>query len=154
MKKYILSILFLASLFVSAQSTSPRFSTSSLGDNTGRVLTYAVITTTDVTASAIDTIAFTPNAWETEFKPSANLADSVVYKVLTSRSYLGDKLLFYIKKGTGAGAVKFFNQASTGAKFITSTATANVAIAANKTAIIAFVFNGTVWVEQSRMVQP
>jgi hypothetical protein len=150
--KNILSILFVAcTLFVSAQSTSPRFGTSSGRDATGRVLTYAVITTTDLAQAALDTITFSPNAFETIFRPSASIQDSVCYKFSsTTQTYsLGDICTFIVSKGTGAGKIKFG-----GSVVIYSTASAAVTLAANKSAIIRFRFNGTKWIEESRMVQP
>lgn len=55
--KKLFSILFLLAFTfsVSAQITAPRFGTTKSQDNTGRVLTYAVVTTTDVTAATLDT---------------------------------------------------------------------------------------------------
>lgn len=150
--KKILSILFVAAtLFVGAQSTSPRYGTTNSKDNTGRVLTYAVITTTDATSATLDTITFNPNAFATIFRPSANIADSVCYKFSsTSQTYsLGDICTFMVSKGTGAGKIKFG-----GSVVILSTASAAIALAANKSCIIRFRFNGTKWIEETRMVQP
>lgn len=162
MKKYLLSLLaVLAISFVSSQvttaTTSPRWGAGSpKEDNTGRVLTYAVISTTDVTSATLDTITIAPNAWETLVcmktgTAITNLADSVCYKFSSKNTTyrLGDQTTFMISKGTGAGKIKFG-----GSQFILSTASAAVALAANKSLIMWFRFNGTKWIETARVVQP
>lgn len=149
MKKYI-SLFLLSTLFVSAQTTT-RFSSSSLGDNTGRVLTYAIITATDAVSSTLDTITIKPNAWETLVRPSANINDSVCYKFSSTPGtyYVGDICTFMVSKGTGAGKIKFG-----GSQYTLSTASNAVALAANKSLIMRFRWNGQKWFEESRVVQP
>lgn len=152
MKKLILSLFLFACILVSAQQTTTRFSASPLGDNTGRVLTYAVITATDVTAATIDTMYFQPNAWETIWRPSANLADSCVIKFssTTTNYRVGDGFTVYLNKGTGAGRVRFG-----GSQYISSTVNSTgIAIAANKSAVIRLMWNGTKWFEVYHTVQP
>lgn len=157
MKKYILSLF--ATLFIGlgiAQTTAPRFSTVPGDDNTGRVLTNAVITTTDLAQATLDTIYIKPNAWSTLVcmktgTAMTNLSDSVCYKFQSSTSTykLGDITTFMISKGTGAGKIKFG-----GSVFILSTASAAVALAANKSLIMRFRWNGSKWIEEARVVQP
>jgi hypothetical protein len=151
MKNLFLSIAIFAGLTLGAQSTTPRYGTSVGKDNTGRVLTYAYIKTADATAAALDTITFNPNAFTTIFTPSVAIADSVCYKFSsTAQTYsLGDVCIFMVSKGAGAGKIKFG-----GSVVILSTASAAVALAASKSAIIRFRFNGSKWIEESRMVQP
>lgn len=160
MKKFIFGLIaILAISFASAQSTSttsPRFSTESRGDNTGRVLTYAVISTTDLAQATLDTLTIRPTAYQTLVcmkvgTAMQNLSDSVCYKFSSANTNyrLGDQVTFMISKGTGAGKIKFG-----GSQYILSTASAAVAIAANKTLIMRFVWNGSKWVEASRMIQP
>lgn len=139
-----------------SQTTAPRFGTDKYGDNTGRAYTYAIITTTDVTSATLDTITIQPKASETLIcmktgTAMTNLTDSVCYKFNSTTTYykLGDKARFMISKGTGAGKVKFG-----GSVYILSTASAAVAVAANKTLIMDFVWNGSKWVETARMIQP
>lgn len=155
MKNLVLLFLLAFTFTVSAQ-TSPRFGTTKNTDNTGRGLTYAVVTTTDVTAATIDTIVLSPNAYETLVcmktgTVMTNLSDSVVYKFssTTGNYRLGDKVTIMLSKGTGAGNVKFG-----GSKYILSTAVNYVALAANKSVIMVFVWNGTKWIERSKVVQP
>lgn len=157
MKKLFALLFLVAFTFtVSAQITAPRFGTTKNSDNTGRGLTYAVITTTDVTSATLDTILLAPNAFETLVcmktgTVMTNLTDSVCYKFssTTGNYKLGDKCTFIISKGTGAGKIKFG-----GSQYILSTASAAVALAANKSLIMTFVFNGTKWIERDRVVQP
>jgi hypothetical protein len=152
--KKILSILLVFALTscAVAQITTPRFGTTKNQDNTGRILTHAIITTTDVTSATIDTLLFTPNAWETIYRPSANLADSAVYKFssTTTNYRVGDQFTIFVSKGTGAGRIRF-----AGSKVITSTAlSTGVALAANKSLCMRFRWNGSKWIEESRVVEP
>ncbi len=160
MKKLLFILIsFLAINLASAQSTAtttPRFGTATKDDNTGRVLTYAVISTTDLAQATLDTLTIQPNAYQTLVcmkvgTAMQNLSDSVCYKFSSKNTVyrLGDQVTFMISKGTGAGKIKFG-----GSQYIISTASTAVAIAANKTLIITFVYNGTKWVEVSRMTQP
>lgn len=157
MKKNIL-VLFLFALAscAVAQVTTPKFGTTKYGDNTGRVLTYAIITTTDVTSATLDTITIAPKSWETIVcmrtgTAATNLTDSVCYKFSsTTTTYnTGDIVTFMISKGTGAGKIKFG-----GSQYVLSTASAAVALAANKSLIMRFRYNGVKWIEESRVVQP
>lgn len=157
MKKIVLllAITLLASCAV-AQTTAPRFGTDKHMDNTGRVLTYAVITTTDVTSATLDTITITPNAWSTIVcmqtgSVSINLADSVCYKFASSTTTykLGDECLFMFSKGSGAGKIKFG-----GSRYILSTTSNAVLLAASKSMVMRFRWNGSAWIEATRMVQP
>lgn len=154
--KKLISILFLFAFAIVTAQTSPRFGVGKNQDNTGRVLTYAVITTTDLAQATLDTITITPNAWETLVcmktgTAITNLSDSVCYKFssTTTNYQLGDKVTFMISKGTGAGKIKFG-----GSKYILSTASTAVALAANKSLIMRFRWNGSKWIEETRVVQP
>lgn len=156
MKKLIFLFLLAFTFSVSAQITAPRFGTTKSQDNTGRVLTYAVVTTTDVTSATLDTITLLPNAYETLVcmktgTVMTNLTDSVCYKFssTTDKNKLGDIVTFMISKGTGAGKIKFG-----GSQYVLSTASAAVALAANKSLIMRFRWNGSKWIEEARVVQP
>lgn len=157
MKKLFALLFLVAFTFtVSAQITAPRFGTTKNSDNTGRGLTYAVVTTTDVTSATLDTILLAPNAFETLIcmktgTVMTNLADSVCYKFssTTGNYKLGDVAVFMISKGTDAGKIKFG-----GSQYILSTASTAVALAANKSLIMRFRWNGAKWIEESRVVQP
>lgn len=154
-------VLFLATVLLAscavAQTTAPRYGTDKHMDNTGRVLTYAVITTTDVTSATLDTITITPNAWSTIVcmqtgSVSINLADSVCYKwsSKTNTYKLGDECLFMFSKGSlAAGKIKFG-----GSVYILSTTSNAVLLAAGKSMVMRFRWNGSAWIEATRMVQP
>jgi hypothetical protein len=153
MKKAILLIsAIMFSVMAYSQATTTRFGATKNSDNTGRVLNYAVITTTDVAQAAIDTVLFVPNAYVTIWRPSANLADSCVVKFSsTTTTYrVGDQFIIMLAKGTGDGRIRLG-----GSKFIgTTQASTGIAIAANKSAVIKYIWNGAFWVEISRTVQP
>lgn len=125
---------------VSAQSTSPRFGTAKNTDNTGRVLTYKLVSVTD--AAGADSVTVAPSAFETIYKLSA--LDSLTFKSPTvTNSYYGDQVTIQVSGASGT-KVKF-----TGTNWV-SAGTATLSSGLN--AIITFRFNGTKWVEQSRVV--
>lgn len=147
--KKIISLLFLLSFSVSmyAQSTSPRFGTG-VRDNTGRVLTYKLVTPA-ADAAGNDTVFFSPNAWETIVRSSVNITDSVNYKPSLKNVQLGDNLIVMVSKGTGSGAVRFPSTL-----FTCDVAISRYTIAANKTAVFVFKFNGTRYHMVSKTIQP
>ena len=151
MKKLLTILLITATFFATSQVTGTRFGTTKNTDNTGRVQTYALVTTADVASTVtIDTILLAPNAWETIVTPSVNIVDSVVFKFssVATTQRVGDKVTIMVAKGTNNGAIKIG-----GSVFILSTATNNIAVAANKSFIIVFRWNGKKWIESSRVIQ-
>ncbi len=147
--KKITALLFLIaiSLVTFAQSTTPRFGIAKNQDNTGRVLTYALATTND--AAGNDTISITPNAWETILRPSSNLTDSVNIRAYLTKAKLGDYLTVIINKGSGAGGVRFMST-----YFVNDVSTNRYTIAASKTNIFKFQFNGVKWIMIGKTIQP
>lgn len=147
--KKIISLLFLLALSVSmyAQSTSPRFGTG-VRDNTGRVLNYKLVTPA-ADAVGNDTVFFSPDAWETIVRSSVNITDSVNYKPSLKNAQLGDNLIVMVSKGTGSGAVRFPSTL-----FTNDASNNRYTIAANKTAVFVFKFNGTRYHMVSKTVQP
>jgi len=141
MKKiFALVFALVAFVAVNAQSTSPRFGTAKNQDNTGRVLTYKLVSVAD--AAGADSVTIAPNAWETIYKVAA--LDSITFKSPTvTNSYYGDKIVLQVT-GTSGDLVKF-----TGTNWV-SAGTATLSSGLN--AIIVFRFNGAKWVEQSRVV--
>lgn len=124
-----------------AQITSPRFGTAKNQDNTGRVLTYKLVSVTD--AAGADSVTIAPSAWETIYKIA--VLDSLTFKSPTvTNSYYGDKIVFQVT-GTSGKMIKF-----TGTNWV-SAGTATLSAGLN--AIITFRFNGAKWVEESRVVQ-
>jgi len=147
--KKIISLLFLLAFSVSmyAQSTSPRFGTG-VRDNTGRVLTYKLVTPA-ADAAGNDTVFFSPNAWETIVRSSVNITDSVNYKPSLKNVQLGDNLIVMVSKGTGSGAIRFPSTL-----FTCDVAISRYTLAANKTAVFVFKFNGTRYHMVSKTIQP
>lgn len=141
MKNLIALFAFIFTMsVVNAQSTSPRFGTAKNTDNTGRVLTFKLVSVTD--AAGADSVTIAPNAWESIYKVAA--LDSLTFKSPTvTNSYYGDQITFQVT-GTSGNKVKF-----TGTNWV-SAGTATLSSGLN--AIITFRFNGTKWVEQSRVV--
>lgn len=147
--KKITALLFLVaiSLVTFAQSTTPRFGIAKNQDNTGRVLTYALATTND--AAGNDTISITPNAWETILRPSSNLTDSVNIRAYLTKAHLGDYLTVIINKGSGAGGVRFMST-----YFVNDVSTNRYTVAASKTNVFRFQFNGVKWIMIGKTIQP
>lgn len=141
MKNLILAFLAVFAFgSIQAQSTSPRFGTTKSTDNTGRVLTFKLVSVTD--AAGADSVTIAPNAWETIYKVAA--LDSITFKSPTvTNSYYGDQITIQVT-GTSGDLVKF-----TGTNWV-SAGTATLSTGLN--AIITFRFNGSKWVEQSRVV--
>jgi hypothetical protein len=141
MKKLIF-ILFSVCIFNAvAQSTSPRFGTASNKDNTFRTLTNKLVTVTD--ASGADSVTLAPNGYNNIVV--VNALDSLTFKSPTvTKCYLGDELTLVIN-GTSGDKVKF-----TGTNWV-SAGTATLSSGLN--AVIRFVFNGSKWIEASRVVQ-
>lgn len=143
MKKILFLMAFMVSLvtIASAQSTSPRFGTAKNQDNTGRVLTYNLVSVTD--AAGADSVTLVPSAWETVVKVAA--LDSITFKSPTvTKCYYGDNLTIMVS-GTSGDLIKF-----TGSNWVSAgTAT----LSSGAVAIIRFRFNGSKWVEESRVVQ-
>lgn len=146
--KKIFSILILAALLfsvtaVEAQSTSPRWSTSVSGDNTGRVLTFHKLTAVDHTGA--DTASVTPNASVTYI--SATNVDSLVFQIRSSSlSHYGDEIVFLFTNGSGSHKVEFY----TGFNLVTS---GKIPISSSGRANVKFIFDGVAWIETSRAVQ-
>lgn len=142
MKKFI-SFLFVLFAFVAvnAQSIKPRFGTVPGDDNTGRVLTYAYKTVTEVAGA--DSTLLVPSAWQTIVRVS--LADSIYFKSpVVTKSYAGDNIVI-VASGASGTKVKF-----AGTNFI-SAGTATLSTSGR--AVIRFIFDGAKWVETGRLVQ-
>lgn len=142
MKKYIFSMILLAFTFaVMAQSTSPRFGTTAGKDNSFRMLQNKLTALTD--AAGADSATLAPSAYNTIVTIAA--LDSFTLKSPTvTNCFLGDELTLIVT-GTSGDMLKF-----TGSNWV-SAGTATLSSGLN--AIIRFVFNGSKWVEASRVVQ-
>lgn len=142
--KKLIALLFLVAF--TATSFAQRFGTSKNQDNTGRVLTYALVTTADVAGA--DTIKLNLNAFETFVKPSS-VVDSLTYSFSSvSNAKLGDRVEFLFINSSGSGhKIKFVNNVQVGSSG------ASITLTSSKRANISFVFDGVYWVEEKRLVQ-
>ena len=130
--------------FAIGQSTSPRWGTTPNADNTGRVITYKLVSVTDVAGN--DTVFVNTNASITYYKVAA--LDSVNFKVKgVTKAYFGDEIVIVAQAATGTPKIKF--SAGSGLWIGAGTAT----MSTNKRAVIKFVFDGAKWVESGRYVQ-
>jgi len=128
-------------LVSNAQHTTPRFGTVPGDDNTGRVLTYKYISSTD--GSGADSLYLIPSAYKTIIRVA--LTDSFTLKnPSVIKSYTGDNIVIVASGGSGK-KLKF-----TGANWL-STGTATLSSVGR--AVITFIFDGAKWVEVDRTVQ-
>lgn len=143
--KRILSIVALfGCLTASAQSTSPRFGTTSSTDNTFRTLTNVYVTPTDAASSTIDTFAVYPKAFNTIIR--LVLVDSVCAGNPTvTKSYAGDELTFVLSAASGTPFLRFVGTNWVGAGTATMTTRLR--------SVIKFIFDGAKWVESGRYTQ-
>lgn len=141
MKKYLLSICFFATLFVSAQSTSPRFATSSLGDNTGRVLTYGILT-----GSTGTMVSMFPKSYET-LLTIPTTSSSPTFTANVSQSYYGDQLhVFIASNATGTRTITISTN-------LIGSATTQT-LAASKKGHFDFIFDGAKYIQTSFTAEP
>lgn len=141
MKKLIF-ILFSVCIFNAvAQSTSPRFGTTSNKDNTFRTLTNKLVTVTD--AAGADTVTLATTGYNNLVKIAA-LDSLTLGSPTVTKCFLGDKMTLLVT-GTSGDKLKF-----TGSNWVSAgTAT----LSSGLKAVITFIFDGAKWVESSRVVQ-
>jgi hypothetical protein len=136
MKKIILSLLFITCAFlVNAQTSTPRFGTTSSGDNTGRVLTYGYVAPTYAA-----TYNIVPKCYETTVK-MGTLTGALTLTSSITQLYAADKLsIIFTADGTNR-VVTFSTGFASGG---------NITVNASTTMTVNFVFNGTTgWVQQT-----
>ena len=153
--KKIISLLFALVAFVavvSAQSVSPRYGVTENEDNTGRVLTYGFVNGND--AAGNDTITVNTHDYSTILRPTANITDSVNIKASLLRAFTGDQVTVIVSKGTGAGAIRFPTASFTCDVAAVAGSACRYTIAANKSAIFKFIFNGSRYILLSKTIQP
>lgn len=145
MKNILLFTLLIFSLSTFAQSTTPRTGTSTGSDNTYRVLNYKFIPVTD--ATGVDTVKVNTRHYHTEVSIPI-LKDSVCVQFTSvANAYYGDEINFCAISTTGT-KLKFI-----GSNYEVGSGTSTLTITATKRANIRFIFDGTKWVEVSRLVQ-
>lgn len=145
MKKFLgIIMLLLFVTLLSAQSLTPRYGTGLKNqDNTGRVLTYALVAQTDV--SGFDSVKVTPNAYETLYNLTIS-TDSLRFGTpkLTS-THLGD-IIRIIVQGTSTGKTLTFRSPLYISQGTITTTT-------KLKAVVSFIFDGAKWVEIQRLAQ-
>ena len=145
MKKIILfaALAIFAACNVKAQTTTPRFGTTKNSDQTYRRMNLGYVSVTD--AAGLDSFRVNTNSFRTIYKVA--LVDSLMFASPTiTNAYFGDELTFVIS-GTSGNKFKF----STVTTNFQGAGTATLSSGLN--AILTFVFNGSKWVEKSRVVQ-
>ena len=145
MRKRIYIALVACLLFATAgfsQSTTPRYGTTPNQDNTGRILTFRFVTLTD--AAGADSVVARPRDYETTYR--VTLVDSFTFKqpVITS-CYAGDYVTIIASAASGTPKLKFI-----GSNWITA---GSATLSTGLRAVIRLVFDGSKWVEVSRVVQ-
>lgn len=137
-KLFLIAIVSLFTMSGIAQNATPRIPNAPQ-DNTGRNLTFAFASPT---LAATDSIA--PNSGVTYYK-FVTIAGAKTITCNTKRSRKFDKVeMIFTADGTNR-VVTF----STG--FIPN---GTMTVAANKQAVIKFIFDGTNYLEETRTVQP
>ena len=136
-----MALLVCLTTISNAQSTGPRFDTTHVGDNTGRVLTYRYFSVQDNTGA--DSVALSPRAWFTII-PIAMTDSFCLKQPIITQCYAGDNLEI-IASGASGTKVKF-----NGSYWIT---TGTATLSTKGRAVIKFVFDGAYWVEANRTVQ-
>lgn len=144
MKNLILLFLLAFTISVSAQSTTPKFSTTKYGDNTGKSLTYGVLAITPTSTM----VTIKPNFNFYQLATVATTSISPTFTVSTTYSNKADQLdLLITSNDTGTRTITL------GTGFIANAVTTQT-LAASKQALFRFIFDGSKYVEISRAVQP
>lgn len=143
MKHLLIAVLALFAVSANAQTTTPRYGTSSNQDATYRTLSLGYSALTD--AAGNDSVTIAPKRYWTNYK--VTLTDSLSFaQPTTTSSYFGDVLVL-IASGSSGNKLKFTTAAT---KFKTAgTAT----LSTGGRTVITFVFDGANWVECSRVTQ-
>lgn len=142
MKKILLAlVIVVTSLVASAQSTSPRFGTTVHDDPTFQNLTNSQAT---VTLAATDSIS--PNAFNSYYK--ASVAGAKTLHIRGVNAHLWDRCFIQI---TADGTNRLITLTGSAMQSVASTDT--ITAFANKQIFVGYYFNGTKWVQMTRIQQ-
>jgi hypothetical protein len=149
MKNIILLFALLLSFVVAPLcAEAQRFGTTASQDNTYRPLNLSLVTY--VLKTGVDTLKLKPNAFETHIRCSSTLSDSLAIQVTSvTNCKLGDKIYLQVRSDASTRKLKLVGNTT----FVTGSTT-SISLAANKSAILTFYFDGSRWLEASRFVQP
>lgn len=137
MKKFI-TLSFALLMFV-LNSDAQRFGTTKGRDNTGRVLTYAVLAPA---YSATVTVA--PSNYQTIIKPATLTGACTINATETNSKYCD--IIRFIFTSDATGRVVTF-----GTNFVSA---GTLTLVASKQATATFIYDGANYVELSRAIQP
>jgi len=146
MKKFLFALMLVAFSAVSAtaQSTSPKFGTTASTDNTYRKLSLGYTSYTD--ATGFDSVRIAPSRYKTYYRIALTDSFRLGFPTIT-KCNAGDEIVII---ATGASGNKLTFTTTAGTTWRTAgTAT----LSTNASAVLTFVFSGTLWVEKSRVVQ-
>jgi len=148
MKKIIFIMLAVfATAYAQAQTTTPRYGYSSSRDRTMRTLTMDYAAITD--AAGFDSVTIAPKYHHTQYKVTLTASDSLRFASPTvTNCYFGDKITIIAAAGAGTSKMTFSWYQNTKWR----TTSPFVSITSGHYAILNFVFNGSVWVEESRSI--
>ena len=152
MKNILFVIAVLFSIAISAQSTTPRTGVSPYTnlDNTGRALNYHFVMVKQ-DAAGLDTVKLYPQAYKAIIEIDSLLDSVTVNVVVNTSSYNGDILEFHVNNTSTGKALKFAGAYLKPSALATVGVPGTLYLTASKPAIIVFTFNGSVWVETSRV---
>lgn len=146
MKKFLFALMLVAISAVSAtaQSTSPKFGTTAATDNTFRKLSLGYTSYTD--ATGFDSVRIAPSRYKTYYRIALTDSFRLGFPTVT-KCNAGDEIVI-IATGTNGNKLTFTTTAGT-----TWRTAGTATLSTNTSAVITFVFSGTVWIEKSRVVQ-
>lgn len=139
--KKLFSILTLCLVAVAAQAqyTYPRFGTAKNDDNTGRVITYGY-----TSQAATSTIVVTPNKSNTTYAV-ATLTLSPVINFTVTKSYAADRTVFTFSAAASTRSVTFGGPVVSAGTYT---------LGSGKRGCVAFIFDGSKYVEENRFSEP
>jgi hypothetical protein len=152
MKNLSLVILTLCGITAGAQSFTPRTGVNAWNDKTFQAMTISYVNVTDHPGE--DTVKLNLNAYRTLVSLPA-LVDSIdiAFPSVTS-CYLGDEVTFTITNTATGTAVKFTgNNLSMATPHSSWPPGTSLYLTPSLRANITFIFDGSAWIEQNRMIQ-
>jgi len=154
MKKLLLLVCLALGFGIFQSYTGrPLFGTASNQNNTGGVLTYALANIADTAGATVDTIVITPNNWNKLYV--LTLTDSCVLAIKsTATSFTGSVMTVIVENTSGSSHfVNLLGYSGLATQWGVSSTGTKLLPASTKRVVITFVCDGTIWMEQSRVIQ-